>query len=100
MKPAGHLRRSYLCSTTILAIVALGPILAGCSESTQVRTNPPGATVWINGRELGAAPVNLKVKSWNVRKNAYHYHVEKPGYLPQDGYVQPHLSVPRIIAAA
>ncbi len=74
-------------------------LLAGCSESTKIHTNPPGALVWINGEELGAAPVKFKVKSWDVRRNAYRYHVEAPGYQPKDGYVQPHLSIGRIITA-
>jgi hypothetical protein len=75
-------------------------VIAGCSESTRIRTSPPGATVWINGSELGEAPVEFKARSWSVRPNAYRYRVELPGHLPEDGYVQPHLSISRIIAAA
>lgn len=87
-------------SVTQLMIVATCLTLAACSETTRIYTTPPGATVWINGRELGPAPVKLRVKSWSARPNGFHYHVEKRGYLPQDGYVQPHLSVSRIVAAA
>lgn len=72
----------------------------GCSETTRIHTVPPGATVRVNDRELGEAPVKFKAKSWSVRPNAYRYRVEKPGYLSRDGYLQPHLSTGRIIAAA
>jgi len=73
---------------------------AGCSEATRINTTPPGAYVWINGHALGTAPVEFKVKSWSARRNAYHYHIEKPGYLEKDGFLQPHLSITRIVSAA
>ena len=94
-----HARWSLWSRSVPILIVAI-LLLAGCSESTMIHTNPPGAIVWINGKELGTAPVKLKVKSWDARRDAYHYHVEKPGYQPKDGYVQPHLSIGRVASAA
>jgi hypothetical protein len=70
-----------------------------CSETARINTFPQGARVWVNGRDLGEAPVKFSVKSWSVRSHAYHYHAEKPGYLTKDGYLEPHLSIGRIIAA-
>lgn len=73
--------------------------LISCSETTRINTFPQGARVWVNGRDLGEAPVKFSVKSWSVRRHAYHYRAEKPGYLTKDGYLEPHLSIGRIIAA-
>src|SRR5512139_1216110 len=84
----------------LFLIVPLCLVLAGCSETTRIHTTPPGAMVRINGRDLGPAPVKLSVNSWSARPNAYHYHVETPGYVPKEGYVEPHLSINRIVAAA
>jgi hypothetical protein len=82
------------------AVVVASLCLLACSEKTRIYTQPPGANVQINGRDLGRAPVDLSVKSWSVRPNSYRYHVQMPGYVAQDGYIQPHLSIGRVIAAA
>jgi len=93
-------RRTSLLISAASLLAAAFLAIAGCTESTRIRTTPPGATVWVNGSELGEAPVEFKARSWSVRPNAYRYRAELPGYLPVDGYVQPHLSVSRVIAAA
>ena len=86
-------------SARTLILIALCLASISCSESTRINTFPQGARVWVNGRDLGEAPVKFSVKSWSVRPHAYHYRVEKPGYLTTDGYLEPHLSIGRIIAA-
>ncbi len=73
--------------------------LTGCSESTIIRTDPPGATVWINQQRLGISPVKFKARSWSVRPRVYHYRIEKPDYLPREGYLNAHLSIERIVSA-
>lgn len=47
----------------VLMLLALN----ACSESTMIRTDPPGATVWVNGDKLGTSPIKFKAKSWSVR---------------------------------
>lgn len=32
---------------------------SACSETTRIYSDPPGATVWINGSALGATPVKV-----------------------------------------
>lgn len=79
----------------LLALVVVG----GCSESTVIRTNPPGASVYVNERYLGASPVEFEAKSWSVRPRLYRYRVAKAGYLQSEGEVPARLSIGRIIAA-
>jgi len=88
------------CAAHTVRLLLVALVMAACSEKTQIYTDPAAANVQINGRDLGPAPVELRVKSWSVRPNSYRYHVEKPGYVAQDGYIQPHLSIGRIVVAA
>lgn len=79
--------------------VAVVATLSGCSESTQIHTQPADAFVYVNGRMLGKAPVELSVRSWSVRRHAYRLRVEKAGYLTKETYLEPHFSVGRLISA-
>jgi hypothetical protein len=50
---------------------------AGCMKrSLVVRTDPPGATVFVNGRDLGPSPVTVPY----VHEGRFDVRVEKPGY--------------------
>ncbi len=73
--------------------------LAACSESTVIRTNPPGASIYVNERYVGASPVEFEAKSWSVRPHVYRYRAVKPGYEESEGELPAHLSVGRIVAA-
>ncbi|MCP4711047.1 MAG: PEGA domain-containing protein [Planctomycetes bacterium] len=45
---------------SILVIVLLCVSLTGCVERMiSVKTTPPGAIIWLNGEEIGAAPVTI-----------------------------------------
>lgn len=81
------------------ALPPLALVVGGCSESTVIRTNPPGASVYVNERYLGASPVEFEAKSWSVRPHLYRYRVAKAGYLQSEGEVPARLSIGRIIAA-
>lgn len=99
-RPAGSpTLAAALCGTRTLILMSFLASFS-CSEATRINTFPQGARVSINGRDLGEAPVKFSVKSWSARQQAYHYRAEKPGYLTKEGYIEPHLSIGRIIAAA
>jgi hypothetical protein len=70
-----------------------------CSESTFIRTTPPGASVYVNERYLGASPAEFAADSWSVRPHAYRYRVVKAGYAPSEGEIPARLSIGRIITA-
>ena len=56
-------------------------VLPGCVRQTLViRSNPPGARTFVNGRFLGETPVTMPF-DWYTN---YLIHVEKAGYLPVD----------------
>jgi len=91
MRAVTELRRLGL----LLAIL----MVSGCSEATRIYSDPPGATVWINNSALGETPVKFRARSWSVRPNVFRYRVEKDGYVPREGYLNPRLSVRRIVSA-
>ena len=90
-----------MCSRRLApaALLLASVVVSACSETTRICSDPPGATVWINGSELGETPVKFKARSWSVRQNAYRYRIEKAGYVAQGGYLKPRLSVGRIVSA-
>ncbi len=56
-------------------------LLAGCvTQHLSVRSNPPGARVFINGNFVGETPLTTDF-TWYTN---YLIHVEKAGYLPVD----------------
>jgi hypothetical protein len=74
-------------------------LAVACSETTVIRTNPPGASVYVNERYLGASPAEFEAKSWSVRPHLYRYRVVKAGYVPREGEIPARLSIGRIIGA-
>lgn len=67
----------------LLAIGLLG--LTGCVERRYtIRTNPPGATVIVNGEEIGPSPVSRSFTFYGYRDVT----ILKDGYAQQD-LVQP-----------
>ena len=79
--------------------LSISMVAGACSEMTRISSDPPGATVWVNGSALGETPLKFRARSWSVRPNTYRYRVEKLGYVTQEGYLEPQLSVRRIVAA-
>ena len=44
--------------TSLIAVAAL--VASGCASSTVIRSNPPGAKIYIDGQYLGTEPVTQK----------------------------------------
>jgi hypothetical protein len=62
----------------LLLIAAAAP-LAGCLERTiTVRTEPPGAIVWLNDQEIGRSPVTTAFTFYGK----YELRIRKEGYEP------------------
>jgi len=53
-------------------------IMRGSSQKTPVTSNPIGAKIIVDGKEMGNAPLNLKLK----RKKEHFIRIEKQGYNP------------------
>ena len=46
---------------TLTAFLTVSAILCGCVERTiSITSDPPGALVWLNDREVGRTPVNVE----------------------------------------
>ena len=59
----------------LAAFAALG--LAGCVERVLlIRTDPPGARVWVNGKDRGTSPVSVRY----VHEGRFEVRIEKAGY--------------------
>lgn len=82
-----------------LVLACAGLAFSACSESTIIRTHPPGASVYVNERYVGLTPAEFETKSWSVRPHAYRYRVVLPGYAESEGEIPARLSVGRIVAA-
>ena len=72
----------------ILVVVmcfALAPVLSYAGgKSIRIETNPAGATVYIDGKDVGVAPVTAQVDGrWWYEGNSTHvFKAEKAGYAP------------------
>lgn len=64
-----------------LALLAsLGVLAAGCVRRTiTISTEPPGAMVWLNDREVGRSPVDVDFDFYGT----YDVRLEREGYEPQ-----------------
>jgi hypothetical protein len=63
-----------------VAAASLLAALAGCVERTiTITTEPPGALVWLNDREVGRSPVDVKFDYYGT----YDVRLEREGYERQ-----------------
>lgn len=67
----------------VIALVVASALLASCAtlikgnmEQVRFRSEPGGAIVFVNGQEVGATPVSLKLES----RKQYVIEFVKPGY--------------------
>ena len=57
--------KNNMCLLTVLAAAACG----GCIERTmQIRTDPPGAMVWVDDELCGTTPVEVPFTSYGTRR--------------------------------
>lgn len=68
--------------------VACALVLAGCSESTVVRSYPPGAKLYVNGVFVGVTPVNYTVDRSQFSSGDFSVRVDRPGYASAEGVLR------------
>jgi hypothetical protein len=66
--------------------VVVGLALAGCTEATVIKTNPPGAKAWLFGQYLGETPVRMRASSGEWKALLAHNDYEMPYKLEMQGY--------------
>ncbi len=69
-----------MCRTGCAAVlIALGLVAGGCVRRTiTITTEPPGALLWLNDREVGRTPVEVDFEHYGT----YDVRLERPGYEP------------------
>jgi len=80
----------------IIGIMAFS-LCAGCATTATIRTDPPGARVYLRGQYMGTSPVKVKLKDGFADDAGYHVKVEKEGYQTQSAGLQQDWSVGGIV---
>ena len=57
--------------------------LVGCAATITITSNPPGASVSVNGKYVGTTPVDAKVSDVFGPGSIYTFTATKNGYQPQ-----------------
>ena len=67
-----------------VSVFALWASLAGCAESTLIRSYPPGAKLYVNEQYEGVTPFLLIVPQSQFADHAFRVRLERDGYAPVD----------------
>jgi hypothetical protein len=68
----------------MIALLATCIAIAGCAESTLVRSYPPGARAYLNGQPKGITPIVLTVPRPQFDKETFQVRVEHEGYQSEE----------------
>lgn len=60
-----------------------GLLLAGCAATTTITSDPPGASVTVNGAYVGTTPTDARVSDVPGPGSIYTFTATKTGYHPQ-----------------
>ena len=80
------------------AVASLLMTLSGCVTSTQIRTVPAGASVYVNEQLVGSSPVMFSTPD-SAWRPPYRVRAELPGYQPVQGELTPVTATGRITGA-
>ena len=80
-----------------VALPALLAILAGCAESTQIRSHPEGARISVNGRFVGTTPVSFTVPRNEFTAQDFTVTAEHEGYESSQTLLQKRTCPGRIV---
>jgi PEGA domain len=83
-------------ATAIVTLCALGA--SGCYTSSVIRTDPPGAKVYVQWQYAGLSPVKLRLKDGFIDGTRYYVRVEKTGYKKQEAVLAQDISAGGIVA--
>jgi len=81
-----------------VSVLALGAMLLGCSESTMIRTYPPGSKLYVNDKFVGLTPVIFKVPRSEFGED-FRVRAEREGYATTDSTLQKRVCGGRIAGA-
>jgi hypothetical protein len=84
--------------TVIAAFFLFGA--SACSTMSTIRSDPPGAKVYMQGRYLGSTPVQVELKDGFIEGSDYFIKVQKEGYKTQEFKLAQRFSVGYIVLDA
>lgn len=64
-------------------------MLVGCGSYHMIRTEPPGATIYVDGREIGKSPTGYNFSTSGLHYS-YKVRAELDGYYPEEEVVKSH----------
>lgn len=67
-----------------VAVISCLTVLSGCAGYARIRSEPPGAKVFLNDQFVGVTPLEHAVPRNEAQKD-YTYRVEKDEYYPASG---------------
>src|SRR5215831_11442649 len=67
-----------------VSLLTLAAVLAGCAESTMVRSYPSGSTVYLNGEMKGITPIVLSVPRSQFDTETFRVRIEREGYNSEE----------------
>jgi len=79
MNPRFLVRFSYDCRIGLVAMMLVATLCSGCLRRRfTVRTNPPGAVLYVDNQEIGITPVSTSYTYYGTRE----IRLEKDGFEP------------------
>ena len=86
-----------MTSRHLLALIAPLALVAGCAESTLIRSYPMGARISVNGNFIGTSPVVFSVPRNQFSAQEFTVTAEHPGYEPGTSTLQKRTCPGRIV---
>jgi hypothetical protein len=87
-----------MLATRRAAVVALFA-LTGCAESTLIRSQPTGASVWINEAFVGTTPVEYTASRASFA-HPHRYRLELAGYQTAEGALSTRIKPGRLVGGS
>ena len=86
-----------MTSRHLLALIAPLALVAGCAESTLIRSYPMGARISVNGNFIGTSPVVFSVPRNQFTTQEFTVTAEHPGFEPGRATLQKQTCPGRIV---
>lgn len=82
------MKKILIIITSALLFQSCATMLTGTTEMAKFNSNPPGAKIIVNGREVGTTNSDVSIdRGWAGKKNPL-VRLEKEGYEPVEFYYE------------
>lgn len=84
-------------SARLVLVGTLVIFLVGCGDHVLIRTAPPGAKAYVDGKLIGRTPVDFHVPRSEIKPHSLR--VEKEGFEPVDDAIRTRIAPGRVVGA-